>query len=428
MKIDSLSTPGHSTIDDESFIPHLLTFQRQYFSLYPPYLLTFPDSFLLASPLGQDFLLRCILGENVEADEPDLDQPIQRERWVKLYQPEKTYQTKVWKKIMASLEAGIKSVERLDNSEWAIDDRFYDHMVTLMVSSNPIPLDNGPQTSYRTFLYDMPDAAFHGTFGHDKPQNDARITLLEEQIAIQGGTTGLRTWTAALHLGHHILNHFSTLFSLPRDPDRGFIELGAGTGFVSILLAQMGFKVVATDLESPANQTGEQSENGNSVITPLGRLQSNIELNQYDVKPESLHLNWYDARRPRDTDPSLEAWSKIQELHWDIVAADVIYDPDLVRPLVDTIDVLLGNHDGPEKLRAVISVTIRNQETFDLFLETCDKHNLRVDILSLPTMSAQASTFWDSALDAGTRVLIMRITKHPITSRGNIISRQPYDF
>lgn len=118
MKIDSLSTPGHSTIDDESFIPHLLTFQRQYFSLYPPYLLTFPDSFLLASPLGQDFLLRCILGENVEADEPDLDQPIQRERWVKLYQPEKTYQTKVWKKIMASLEAGIKSVERLDNSEW----------------------------------------------------------------------------------------------------------------------------------------------------------------------------------------------------------------------------------------------------------------------------------------------------------------------
>lgn len=45
---------------------------------------------------------------------------------------------------------------------------------------------------------------------------------------------------------------------------------------------------------------------------------------QYDVKPESLHLNWYDARRPRDTDPSLEAWSKIQELHWDIVAADVV--------------------------------------------------------------------------------------------------------
>lgn len=77
-------------------------------------------------------------------------------------------------------------------------------MVTLMVSSNPIPLDNGPQTSYRTFLYDMPDAAFHGTFGHDKPQNDARITLLEEQIAIQGGTTGLRTWYGSYKLCNQI--------------------------------------------------------------------------------------------------------------------------------------------------------------------------------------------------------------------------------
>ncbi|OXB39965.1 hypothetical protein J007_00234 [Cryptococcus neoformans] len=426
MKIDGLTT-GHSTIDDDSLIPYLLTFQRQYFSLYPPYILTFPDPLLLASPLGQDFLLRHILGENVEADGPDLDQPVQGERWMKLYQPEKTYQIKVWKKIMVSLEAGIKSVELLDNSEWVINDRFYDHMIALMVSSNPIALDNGPQTSYRTFLYDMPDAAFRGTFGHDKPQNDARITLLEEQIAIQGGTTGLRTWTAALHLGHHILHHFSTIFALPRDPNRGFIELGAGTGFVSILLAQMGFEVVATDLGSPANQIGEQSEDGTSVITPLGRLQSNIKLNQYDVKPQSLHLNWYDARRPCDTDPSLAPWSKIQELHWDIVAADVIYDPDLVRPLVDSIDVLLGNHDGPEKLNAVISATIRNQETFDLFLETCDKHSLRVDILNLPTMPAQAPTFWDSALDAGTRVLIMRITKEPIASQGDIISRLSYD-
>lgn len=117
MKIDGLTT-GHSTIDDDSLIPYLLTFQRQYFSLYPPYILTFPDPLLLASPLGQDFLLRHILGENVEADGPDLDQPVQGEKWMKLYQPEKTYQIKVWKKIMVSLEAGIKSVELLDNSEW----------------------------------------------------------------------------------------------------------------------------------------------------------------------------------------------------------------------------------------------------------------------------------------------------------------------
>lgn len=117
MNIDNLTT-NYSVIDDKPLIPCLLTFQRQYFSLYPPYLLTFPDSFLLASPGGQDFLLRHILGESVEADKLNVDQPTQRERWVKLYQPEKTYQIKVWKKIMICLEAGIKSAERLDNSEW----------------------------------------------------------------------------------------------------------------------------------------------------------------------------------------------------------------------------------------------------------------------------------------------------------------------
>lgn len=51
-----------------------------------------------------------------------------------------------------------------------------------------------------------------------------------------------------------------------------------------------------------------------------------------------------------------------------------IYDPDLVHPLVDSIDVLLSS--GSEKLSAIISATIRNQETFDLFLETCGKFSL----------------------------------------------------
>lgn len=43
----------------------------------------------------------------------------------------------------------------------------------------------------------------------------------------------------------------------------------------------MGFEVVATDLGSPANRMGEQSEDGAPVTTPLGRLQSNIELSEF---------------------------------------------------------------------------------------------------------------------------------------------------
>lgn len=71
------------------------------------------------------------------------------------------------------------------------------------------------------------------------------------------------------------------MFASSHGPNRGFVELGAGTGFLSILLAQMGFKVVATDLGSPTNRMGEQSEDRAPVATPLGRLQSNIELSEF---------------------------------------------------------------------------------------------------------------------------------------------------
>lgn len=72
------------------------------------------------------------------------------------------------------------------------------------------------------------------------------ITLLEARsLLASSGTTGLRTWEAALFLGaylfsspgrHHILN-------------QEVLELGAGTGFLSILCAKhLGAKrVLATD-------------------------------------------------------------------------------------------------------------------------------------------------------------------------------------
>jgi predicted RNA methylase len=47
------------------------------------------------------------------------------------------------------------------------------------------------------------------------------------------------------------------------------IELGAGTGFLSILLAQLGADVMATDLDGDGDD-GRQ--------TPLGRLAGNIAL------------------------------------------------------------------------------------------------------------------------------------------------------
>ena len=78
---------------------------------------------------------------------------------------------------------------------------------------------------------------------HSYPQS---VTLLEARALLaSSGTTGFRTWEAALHLAVFLFStdgkHYVT--------DKNVLELGAGTGFLSILCAaHLGAKnVLATD-------------------------------------------------------------------------------------------------------------------------------------------------------------------------------------
>lgn len=73
-----------------------------------------------------------------------------------------------------------------------------------------------------------------------------RITLLEARSLIAAsGTTGLRTWEAALHLGHYLFSAEGRQLI----NGRIILELGAGTGFLSVLCAKyLGASyVMATD-------------------------------------------------------------------------------------------------------------------------------------------------------------------------------------
>lgn len=82
-----------------------------------------------------------------------------------------------------------------------MDEAFYEHLASVMVSDPAAASDlsvklsgdryelmSRPQQSYRSFIYDY--ASWTNQAGQ------GRVTLLEEQVAIQAGTTGLRTWTA----------------------------------------------------------------------------------------------------------------------------------------------------------------------------------------------------------------------------------------
>ena len=90
------------------------------------------------------------------------------------------------------------------------------------------------QKSYVT--YTMPITA----------SNAASTTTLEARALLaSSGTTGLRTWEAALYLGSYL----STTEGMLLVQNKTIIELGAGTGFLSILCAKhLGANyVLATD-------------------------------------------------------------------------------------------------------------------------------------------------------------------------------------
>jgi len=101
------------------------------------------------------------------------------------------------------------------------------------------------------------------------------ITLESRAIISSSGTTGMRTWEAALHLGNYLSSK-----GRDRIRDKHVLELGAGTGVLSILCAKYlnARQVAATD--------------GNEGI--VGALRENIFVNglEDDSRIESLVLRW----------------------------------------------------------------------------------------------------------------------------------------
>jgi len=122
-----------------------------------------------------------------------------------------------------------------------ISDALLSHLSALVSSDLPTELSALQQRSYVTFSIPIASSDPNPT---DSPE--PAITLLERRNLISGSlTTGFRTWEAAMHLGAYLLT--PPVRSLING--KNVLELGAGTGFVSILCAkQLGAKhVTATD-------------------------------------------------------------------------------------------------------------------------------------------------------------------------------------
>lgn len=168
------------------------------------------------------------------------------------------------------------------------------------------------QKAYVTFSCLSPSAHSSNT-----PNEEPTITLLERRHLISGSlTTGYRTWEAALHLGSYLLtSEGSSLIA-----GKNVLELGAGTGFISVLCAK--------HLEAKHLTTTDGDE---GVIESL---KENLFLNELDDKNVNASvLRWGHGLAGSWVEEECETWP------YDVVlGADIVCMPFMLlsvdRPLM----------------------------------------------------------------------------------------------
>jgi predicted nicotinamide N-methyase len=201
------------------------------------------------------------------------------------------------------------------------------------------------------------------------------ITLLEARNLLAAtGTTGFRTWEACLHLGAYLC---SPSCAIPI-ANKNILELGAGTGYLSILCAKhlRAAHVTVTD--------------GSDTI--VADLTTNFFLNglQDDPVIEAKELKWGQALLGGEQ----AEWNQGRPVDV-VLGADVTYDSKGIPALVATLGDLVEMFPTAKIL---IAATIRNEETFGNFAKVCGLNHFAVEAISFPVIPPENQDgpfYWD---------------------------------
>ncbi|APA07550.1 hypothetical protein SS1G_00950 [Sclerotinia sclerotiorum 1980 UF-70] len=363
-------------------------FCRQYLQLLPN--LDYPDEEHLRDKVFQEAIYLRLFDESVLE-----------------YPPPQRYQLKTLKELTRRIENSIHNWE-----EQGISDNLMSHLSILLSTPIPSEATAAQQQSYVTYTL----SSFHppsSSSTSPTPQTPT-ITILESaSLLSSSGTTGLRTWEAALHLSNYIsLNPH--LIS-----NKTILELGCGTGFISILCAKYlsAKHVLATD-GSPETLTLMNTSlflnNLTDVITPItGQIVTNkistCELTWGHMLPTGEAETFPDflSSKSLPSSSSLVAGSNQTPLDL-ILAADVIYSPAVIPSLIVTLEDLFGLYPAAEVL---ISSTIRNADTYAIFVDMCRKKQWAIERVDfgIAERSEQEGP-WYGGLGEGIEILWVRNT------------------
>lgn len=217
------------------------------------------------------------------------------------------------------------------------------------------------------YLSALPDHISQGLEGR-KPF----ITLLENRGLISAsGTTGHRTWEAALHLGQFLCLHSDII------QGKDVLDLGTGTGYLAVLCARyLGARhVIASD--------------GSDEV--ISNMSETLFLNDLQDAPRisTMEVMWGHALVGTEE----QAWNGGRPVDV-VLGADVTYDRSVVPALVATLAELFQLYP---RVEVYISAAKRNEATFEVFLQACRDNGLMAQSLDygVPPRAEQWGPFYD---------------------------------
>ncbi|NXC46946.1 EF2KT methyltransferase, partial [Penelope pileata] len=193
------------------------------------------------------------------------------------------------------------------------------------------------------------------------------VTLSEKVAVVSQGTTGLVTWDAALHLAAWAAENPAVF------RHRTVLELGSGIGFTGLAICK-----------TCAPRTYVFSDCHHGV---LRQLAENIRLNGFALEPDTADPAQRESQGLKYQQPKLIVaeleWGSVPakqllELRADVViAADVVYDPEITSALIGILQKLSPSQADRKPPEIYVASTIRNPDTYRLFQAELDKAGIR---------------------------------------------------
>ncbi|XP_038618635.1 protein-lysine N-methyltransferase EEF2KMT [Tachyglossus aculeatus] len=190
------------------------------------------------------------------------------------------------------------------------------------------------------------------------PSGDS-VTLCESTAIVSQGTTGLVTWDAALYLAEWALGNPAVF------RDRTILELGSGAGLTGLVVC----KACGPDVYVFSDCHGRV----------LQQLRRNLGLNGFPAGPVgSAPSPGPGPRGPRVAAVELD-WARttpgqLTALRPDVIlAADVLYDPEVIPCLVGVLRKLSACRADPSPPEGYVAYTVRDPRTCRLFQAELDK-------------------------------------------------------